>query len=1219
MKKLRKMSKEFYLRQVVACWLVFCMMFILPARIAIADVVMTSNPEGLITVTPRGSGTTQDMTASHGSIGNFSDFDIAKNHVVTCVQPDATSQALFRVSGNGTEILGTFNANGGIWLIDPAGIMVGDKGAINVTSLVASSLDMLDADFISGLESGVFPFFGGAEAGNITNEGSITAQRIALIGKIVTNKGTLLAQDGYAVMAAGENVLISESGSNIAVEVFMPEQDISNYLVNHDTGGSIDAQHVILAAGDIWSSAYISASSDGSSDAVASVDIDAEGNVIVRDKIEATAIAGSPYNATATITVDAGGDVEISDYYQKDAGLFALAKFGSTNNADITVTAGGDVNVKAENAHAAQIYAKAEYSTTMDPENITTNNSTVNVTAQGDVKVEAYNVESFAGIEAEVLEGTIQNVVNTALVNIEAKSVEVRSENQGSSEEEGAFIRASAKNIIELGGFEGTLTLEDITNNADIVITTTVDDDSDLPQFADNGDVLVITNNGKAGINAEASNKINSKTPVKFTLTDSVSNNSNILINAADDVEVTGYFGEALIGAEAKFASDNTAAVDISADGAVIVTAKGEGECDAVIGAKATLATNSNTADVVINAENVSVTAMAGESTISAEADNAITDDSENSANVEIYTHAVAVEEPIERPFETLAINNSVDTHGDVLVTAYYSGGEASIRARSTNAYNNTSNVLLCTDGDVKVEGFWGGNAKVAAEAINANLTNTATVGIGARGEEGVKVLAIDGSSALIDAKAQLAFTNIAETIVCTQGGIQVVDVAGYDTAGITAQALDGQINDAYVGICAVDDIFVLAGLTVDDLAQGNENQGMGGHAMIKATAGYGGTNSLYDIVTKAPPPESTTADAEVVVVSHEGGVAVIDSSGQARGLTAEIKAEAAGTFENTASVGVAAYGDLFSEGDPIYELSEGIGVTIQSVGNFSTAQITSQTRNGNINTSDTVVCTPGEVYVADIEGAGLASARIEALAGYPDNEGASTTQVYAGEVTLEGDGAYIGAGYDNGEVINGDYADRQDCAECPDCPCEEEESELFAPVAPLPLLAIPRIEGCPALILAASAELGIPIETIQVAIGNALALNPSLQPCQACATLLDASSILKDEDGSRMAAMVQAFNTLAPADVPFNPETAAMIANAFETAAEDSLYASVAEYIDAFVLYVSVLETELGSPVDNSAAFVMGRYGSDITTDDNANIANFIASRLVTMETFGG
>ena len=148
----------------------------------------------------------------------------------------------------------------------------------------------------------------------------------------------------------------------------------------------------------------------------------------------------------------------------------------------------------------------------------------------------------------------------------------------------------------------------------------------------------------------------------------------------------------------------------------------------------------------------------------------------------------------------------------------------------------------------------------------------------------------------------------------------------------------------------------------------------------------------------------------------------------------------------------------------------------------------------------------------------------------------------------------------------------------------------------------------------AAAMELGIPEETLQVGLGNALALNPNIQPCQTCASLLNSASILKDVDGSRMAAMLQVFNATAPADAPFTPEMATSIAMAFEDAAEGSQYASAMEFIDAFVQYAAALD-ELGSPVGDSTAFVMDKYGDGL--GENSNMASFVAGRIAAGETF--
>jgi len=448
---------------------------------------------------------------------------------------------------------------------------------------------------------------------------------------------------------------------------------------------------------------------------------------------------------------------------------------------------------------------------------------------------------------------------------------------------------------------------------------------------------------------------------------------------------------------------------------------------------------------------------------------------------------------------------------------------------------------------------------------------------------------------------------------------------------------------------------------------------GTGGSATIKAEAQ---ADSHY----AGDSRDETSATAEVKVVSHGGGVAVVDITGDGQPTdTALIEAEAHNAYSNTADVGVAAGGnlldDILPEDSEFYDMTGGlgVGVLVAGLGYDSKASIFAYAHDGAENTADTVVCTPDIVaviaYAAGGRGGSAPFAQIKSRAGaygMSKDDAATntaTTQVYAGDVFVDvptiakgrgiwasalgtegmphvdseflmteyddefGTGEFVWTidnfseegGDDSATLIIKDYSEAVDCPECdprplpPDCPlCEVVAAFLAAP--PLPQVAIPTIEGCPELTLAAAMELGITAETIQVGIGNALALSPTIQPCEACATLIDAASILRDEDGSRMAAMVQTFNALAPADAPFTPATAASVAMAFEGAAEGSQYASAMEYIDAFVQYAAVLDVDLGAPVGDSVAFVMDKYGAGITETDNANIAAFVAMRLETI-----
>ncbi|MHC4325379.1 MAG: two-partner secretion domain-containing protein, partial [Planctomycetota bacterium] len=291
MKKVRRISNKYYVRQIVACWMVLSMVVVMPVRIAMAATPVITD-DGGANVTQNnaipGSGWTNIEVVTPETIMASSNFNTAGGESVNFSQLGVSNAAVLnRISGGQTTYDGILNAEAGmsIYLLNPAGIVFGGGSMVNVTNLVASSLNMSDGDFLAGNLN----FTNGADAtGPVEFHGTIngpdgpgfSAEAIALIGKTVLNTGTINAD--YVAMAAGNTVTISEVGGDIAVVVTMPQQTPGSYdyRVRHD-GGSINAEQVVLAAGDIWSSAYISASDLATSDAVATVIVDAEGDVAI--------------------------------------------------------------------------------------------------------------------------------------------------------------------------------------------------------------------------------------------------------------------------------------------------------------------------------------------------------------------------------------------------------------------------------------------------------------------------------------------------------------------------------------------------------------------------------------------------------------------------------------------------------------------------------------------------------------------------------------------------------------------------------------------------------------------------------------------------------------------------------------------------------------------------------------------------------------------------
>ena len=160
------------------------------------------------------------------------------------------------LSANPTNIDGTLLANGRVFFVNPAGVYIGNGARINVNQLVASALNISDADFINGK----YNFAGGN--GSVINSGDISAEKVYLIGKQVANSGNISCPAGYVVMAAGERVFLGEKGSDVLLKVEPLASPTPAEPADSGAGvlneGKVEApggQIVLAAAGDIYSQA----------------------------------------------------------------------------------------------------------------------------------------------------------------------------------------------------------------------------------------------------------------------------------------------------------------------------------------------------------------------------------------------------------------------------------------------------------------------------------------------------------------------------------------------------------------------------------------------------------------------------------------------------------------------------------------------------------------------------------------------------------------------------------------------------------------------------------------------------------------------------------------------------------------------------------------------------------------------------------------------------
>ena len=187
------------------------------------------------------SGNRMDITqGSNRTVLDWNSFNIGSNARVDFIQPNASASALNRVStGDASRIYGQLNANGQVWLINPAGVVFGAGSKVDVGGLVASTLDTLNSDFMNGKAE-----FKGS-GGNVLNQGNLHAKdggTIALIGNQSINEGVISAKLGNVVLAAGNKVTLNNGADGrlqVAVDPATLNTLVENRQLIQADGGQI--------------------------------------------------------------------------------------------------------------------------------------------------------------------------------------------------------------------------------------------------------------------------------------------------------------------------------------------------------------------------------------------------------------------------------------------------------------------------------------------------------------------------------------------------------------------------------------------------------------------------------------------------------------------------------------------------------------------------------------------------------------------------------------------------------------------------------------------------------------------------------------------------------------------------------------------------------------------------------------------------------------------
>jgi len=379
MRNVRRISKKYHLRQIVACFLVYCLFFGMPM---VAQAVENPLPGALPSYgTPGvdyqvGAGSIgtidkvgSDMTlnsVANGTVIYINNHDIGSLASVMYNQvPDGwalvkindTLDSTFYGDGAVTGIAGILTATGNFIMSNSRGIVSAPGSYIHGRNLVLSAMRINDTDFGQFANGDIDELKFDTQVediGSVTNNGGISGiESVYIAAKNITNAGTISSPGGCVVMAAGNSARIGRPGSDVTVEVSQGTTYPDDRVI--DNGGSwgngigtIEATggKVILAAGDIYSTAIEGVESlraEATGDITLNGAIGASGHVEILGGQNRIISRHAQININDDITA---GSMRIKNGKDVEPGEESLSGIYVAEDKNLTATA-GDVVVEA--------------------------------------------------------------------------------------------------------------------------------------------------------------------------------------------------------------------------------------------------------------------------------------------------------------------------------------------------------------------------------------------------------------------------------------------------------------------------------------------------------------------------------------------------------------------------------------------------------------------------------------------------------------------------------------------------------------------------------------------------------------------------------------------------------------------------------------------------------------------------------------------------------
>jgi len=230
----------------------------LPTSPAFANPVDGKVVAGSVTIQQESATKLGITQTSNKAIVDWKSFSIGANEHTQIYQPSASAVILNRVVGEDpSKILGRLTANGQVFLVNPNGIFFGKNAQIDVASLVASTHNIRNEDFLAGKYNFNIP---GKPGASVINEGTIRIADTgiaAFVAPSIANRGVIVAKLGKVMLAAANGFTLDFSGDQLLTflvddEVAQTAFDIEGKQLTSfiENAGRIEAQggYVLLTA-----------------------------------------------------------------------------------------------------------------------------------------------------------------------------------------------------------------------------------------------------------------------------------------------------------------------------------------------------------------------------------------------------------------------------------------------------------------------------------------------------------------------------------------------------------------------------------------------------------------------------------------------------------------------------------------------------------------------------------------------------------------------------------------------------------------------------------------------------------------------------------------------------------------------------------------------------------------------------------------------------------